>query len=238
MQLTEQKQRLEIAALSSQITKLHNELKDYNLMQIELTRKADAEAESANISREKAIEANRSKQSLESQVASLKDAHESALRRCEELEEEEVRLNSRIITLQGDLGMLNEKLRAKESALSEAADQRGLAAEVETLRSQLSEMRKKLLKKDLDHDLDQISPALAMERERSSRRVYETIIEDLRNQLDSTTTALHEANQRLSDARSRLLRMDELEEEVELYKETAKKVAIESNRCDPLTFCV
>ncbi|CAE7832667.1 unnamed protein product, partial [Symbiodinium microadriaticum] len=82
---------------------------------------------------------------------------------------------------------------------------------------------------DLDAEVDRISPAAAMERERTSRRVYEAIIEDLRTQLDTTTTNLHEVNQRLSDAKSRLLRMDELQEEVELYKETAKKVAIESH---------
>ncbi|CAE7843519.1 unnamed protein product, partial [Symbiodinium microadriaticum] len=76
MQLSEQKQRLEISSLSSQITKLHNELRDHNQMQIELTRKADAEVESASLSRDKASEAIRSKQYLEEQVLSLKSAHE------------------------------------------------------------------------------------------------------------------------------------------------------------------
>jgi chromosome segregation ATPase len=230
MQLNEQKQRLEISTLSSQLTKLRNELNDYNLMQIELTRKADAEAESASISRDKANEALRSKQHLESQVAALKEAHEGALKRCEDLEEEAVHLNGRIMTLQGDLAVLNDKLRSKDQELNGAEGQRAVAAEVESLRAQLSEMRKKLLRKDLDNEVDKISPAAAMERDRNSRRVYESIIEDLRHQLDTTTSALHDANQRLSDARARLLRMDELQEEMELYKETAKKVAIESHR--------
>ena len=230
MQLNEQKQRLEISSLASQVTKLHAELRDHQQMQIELTRKADAEAESASLSKERASEAIRCKQHLEEQVHHLKQAHEKALQRCEILEEEGVELNSKLLTLQGELSDRQEQLRCKENELADAMGQIEVAAEVETLRGQLSDMRKKLLRKDLEMESLHVSPAAAIEKERNSRRVYEAIIEDLRKELDVTTTNLHEANQRLGQAKARLLRMDELEEEVQLYKEAAKRVAIESHK--------
>jgi chromosome segregation ATPase len=230
MEVSEQSLKLEIATLSSLSSKLKSELNDYTLFHEELTKKAEAESEMSAIARKQAADALRMRESLEDQIQALRSAHDSSLKRCDEMEEATVHLNGKILTLQSELATATERLREKESQLADSESQKAVAEEVESLRKQLSEMRRRLLKKDLDEETALISPATSLERDRAGRRVYENIIEDLREQLDRSSAAYHEALRKLNDANTKLLRVQELEDEVQLYKETAKKVAIESHR--------
>ena len=115
-----------------------------------------------------------------------------------------------------------------ETALEEAAGKQVLAQEVETLRAQLTDMRRKLAKRDIEDDVERMTPASMLEREKNNRKVYENLIDDLRGQLDKVTSSYHDCKQKLTEAELKLLRVEELEEQIQIYKENSVKYSQES----------
>ena len=92
----------------------------------------------------------------------------------------------------------------------------------------MSEVRRKLAKRDIEEESHSLTPASVLEREKNNRRVYENLIDDLRAQLDRATHSLTHTKQKLSEATVRLLRVEELEEQVQIYKENSVKYSHES----------
>lgn len=67
-----------------------------------------------------------------------------------------------------------------------------------------------------------------MDREKNSRAVYEGIILDLRTELDSITSTYHDTCQKLETSLKKCARVDQLEEEVAMYRDAAHSTAMES----------
>lgn len=63
-------------------------------------------------------------------------------------------------------------------------------------------------------------------------QVYEGIILELRTELERMALAQHDMTQKLENALQRAARVEQLEEEVTMYRDAAKMTALESQRCD------
>lgn len=224
--LTEKKLLSEIAGLQAERNSLNRELQDVTFQNAELVKRIEAETEASDIASRRAEAAVRTKAQLQEQIEELKEAHEKVLSECHSYAEQISALQMAESTLKEDLSKAQEKVFEQETALASAAAAQGLVSEVESLRTQLHDVRKKLLRRDMD-DAAAVSET---EREMNSKKVYEGIIEDLRLQLERSTSAHHEALQRLSDAMEQNNRYHQLEDELNMYKETTFMVTAESKR--------
>jgi DNA repair exonuclease SbcCD ATPase subunit len=243
LQSNEQKFKMEISQLSSLNNKQRQEISDYELIHQELHQRIEAEVETSQISKALTQEALRSKESYEKQIDVLKHSYDAALKRYEELEEQCNELNSQNLTLQSELSAAREELSEQEVLLKESEEYKVVAAEVHQLRSQLIEIRKKIIYNNYTEEMNSASQGdrgggegamrSTLERERGNRRVYESIIEDLRSQLEKVTASYDDAQRKMSEMRTRVMKLEELQDELDLYKETAKKVALENHKSVP-----
>ena len=64
----------------------------------------------------------------------------------------------------------------------------------------------------------------------STIQVYERIIQELRLELDKLTAKYHETNRRCEEEMRRSSRVDQLEEEIKMYKEMARSISLESQK--------
>ena len=102
------------------------------------------------------------------------------------------------------------------------------------MRSQLNEMRKQLVRRDIDDGTTGHGQGAALSssmagKERQTRQVYEGIIEDLRREGERGSSRIIELNRRLEEMTRKSSRMEQLEQEVSMYKEMAKSMAEERN---------
>jgi chromosome segregation ATPase len=220
--------RDELHATTARVQKLKQEVASSDAANEELTRRMEAECDTASVAHSRVEAAIREKEHVEQQLKRVSESHAHSLTRCEELEESEASLKSSILTLQSELAQSREECSDLTTALEEAAGHQTLAHEVTTLRAQLSEVRRKLAKRDIEEESHSLTPASVLEREKNNRRVYENLIDDLRAQLDRATHSLTHTKQKLSEATVRLLRVEELEEQVQIYKENSVKYSHES----------
>jgi chromosome segregation ATPase len=220
----------ELQSTQVRCEKLKLEVASTDQVNEEVMRRMDAESESASLARDRAEAAIRQKDQVEVQLEKLQECYEKTLKRCGEVEEQDASNQSAMLTLQSDLSQSKDECADLETALEELAGMQVLAQEVETLRAQLTEVRKKLAKRDIEDDVDRVTPATMLEREKNNRKVYEKLIDDLRVQLDKMTLSYHDGKQKLHDAGLKLLRVEELQEQVEIYKENSVKYSQESMR--------
>lgn len=76
-----------------------------------------------------------------------------------------------IFGLNKEMSLLQDRVNRSDAALAEAASAQAMAGEVEGLRAQLADVRKQLLKKDIDKETASLSPRDVIEREHQSRQV-------------------------------------------------------------------
>ena len=182
----------------------------------ELTHRIEAEMETSNISKSIANEVLKSKESYEKQIDILKLSHENCIKRNEELEERMAQMNSKNLTLQSELGEANKKFLENESLLHELEGYKTVASEVHSLRQQLLEIRKKMTQSNIQDEINSVlnvtdGAKSVLDRERGNQRVYESIIEDLRNQLDRMSNLYEECQRKLGDANTKLIRLEEIQ---------------------------
>jgi hypothetical protein len=60
--------------------------------------------------------------------------------------------------------------------------------------------------------------------------VYEGIIVELRTDLDRANARYQEANRKWEEAKTLAVKVQQLEEEVQMYRDTARAAAVESQR--------
>ncbi len=65
--------------------------------------------------------------------------------------------------------------------------------------------------------------------------MYEGVILELRSELDRLSSKYHDVCHKLEETVGQTARIEQLEEEIQMYKETAKAAALESQT---LAFCV
>ena len=63
-------------------------------------------------------------------------------------------------------------------------------------------------------------------------KVFEGIIEDLRSSLDKAINEQYALSQKLEVANKKCSRLEQLEDELSMYRDTVKLVAVENQRCE------
>jgi chromosome segregation ATPase len=207
---------------------LLSEISNLEEVRIELSKKAVAETEIALFQKQRADTANRGKEFTDQQIDEMNASHAQILESNTSLESQLSFAKSNISSLQTELNSFKEKNEDLEIQLVENKGAQAMATEVECLRQQLSTVRKQLVKRDMEDDA-QVSPRAVIEREQHSRGVYEGIILDLRTELDIVTNKYHETSQRLEDVGRKAARIEQLEDEIEIYRDTAKISAVENH---------
>lgn len=138
----------------------------------ELIKRVKAEKEASEIAQSRAETAHRGRQFLEQQIEELRLANMDALNKEAQLEEELNSFRGQVSGLQTELVVLRERSTQLDAALEQASGAQAMVAEVDSLRAQLTEMRKQLLKKDVEDDaVATVAPRLVLEREHQSRQV-------------------------------------------------------------------
>lgn len=220
----------QIDTLNIRLDGLTRELEASLEIQNELQRRNEAENESTAIAKMQYENALKTKVFLEKQVEEYKISYEKILQQNSGNEDEILNLNQQVFSLRNELEMSRELIHQRDTLIQESQGKAQLIAEVENLRHQLNEMRKKMIKKEVDDELDKLTPGSVLEREKGIRKMYEEMIEDLRHQLDKTNSQLLDMTNKQNDALMHLSRLNELEQNVLLYKEAAKIAAVENHR--------
>lgn len=188
----------------------------------------DAEIDAKLAAQEKADAAVKNRLFLESQMTAMRSSFEGALSSSAHLEREVAEHKQTVSDLQEQISHLREKEAQLEKLQQQVTNQQAVSLELETLRTQLQVMRKKLVKKDLEEEAQVVAPRALLEREQQGRLVYEGIIADLRKEVDRVTALYHDAVRRCDDLTLQASRVEALQEEIELYKETARAISQES----------
>ena len=192
--------------------------------------RVQAEVDAGEAARERAEAAARGRDFLDRQVRELREAHEKALSYSSSLEEQVTELKTSLADLQAEFSAAKEKLRESEAAVEQAAGMQGMVMEMEILRAQLNDVRRQLIKRDVEEEAGTMAPRAVMDREQQGRSVYEGIIHDLRAELDRMNNKYHETSRRCEEALRNAARVEQLEEEIQMYKEMARHVSVESQR--------
>jgi hypothetical protein len=214
--------------LHSMRTQLLEEISNLQVAHDDTVSRLDAEIDAKLAAQEKAEAAVKNRVFLESQMSTMRSAYEDALSASADLEREIATQKQMIADLQEQMIQLRDKEAQLETLQRQVTNQQAVSLELETLRTQLQVMRKKLVKKDLEEEAQVVAPRALLEREQQGRLVYEGIIADLRKEVDRVTSLYHDSVRRCDDLTLQASRADALQEEIELYKETAKAISQES----------
>ena len=209
---------------------VHSEdIRNLEIEKDELTKRVVAEAELASSSMMRADVACKGKEFIDQQLDEYRKSHSNALDAKTSLEQQLNHSRNTILSLQNDLSESQKKIMEMEGLLSDASKNQAMASEVELLRNQLSDIRKKLLRREMEEEgSSTLSSKAIIEREQQSRAVYESIILELRTENDKINSKNLETLQKMEDLARKANRVDQLEEEVQMYKDTARMVAVES----------
>lgn len=208
--------------------RMQQELGEVEAEKESILSRVQAEIDAGEAAREQADAAARGRDYLDKQVQDLRQAHEDALKYSSQLEEQLGATKSQLSECRGELSDCKEKLLECEGALEAAAGAQAMTTEIEILRAQLNDVRRQLIKRDLEEEAGVMAPSAVMDREQQGRIVYENIISELRGELDRANGKLHEVTRRYEEAQRNAARVEQLEEEVAMYKEMAKNVSRES----------
>jgi chromosome segregation ATPase len=221
---------------TARIKELEEENKDILDVQKELTLQIGVHTAALAAERTRSEDARVNRQYLDAHVNELRDAHSSALQQCASTESELAAANTKISALMVELTTRREQAQQVEAAQQEAEHAHTLSVEVETLRGELTNVRKQLVRRDVEDEANAassgdgsgLSSKAMSERETNSRKVYEGIIEDLRSSLDKALTEQYALVNQLELARRKGGRVEQLEEEVAMYRDAVKLVAVEN----------
>eukprot|EP01038_Epipyxis_sp_PR26KG_P006650 gene6650-9129_t len=196
----------------------HDELLSRIEVEIETTKSAQSHAEAAT----------RGKDFAEKQLSQLRETHQDAIQRAHKSEELCNESKSKISNLTSELNLAYDRIAELEDLTKGLQGMQSMMSEIDSLRNQLNEMKKQLIKRDLEDEAGNSAPRMILERENSGRQVYEGIIMELRSEIDKISNKYFETNRKLEESLRKATRVDQLEEEVQMYKEMAKNVTEES----------
>jgi chromosome segregation ATPase len=148
------------------------------IKQLEDTLRSERNMSSSMKERSDSIQKNNN--FLENQIKEIKELYEKTLSNNLLLEETYNSVKLTHNSLQDELFAQRKRNQDMELQLSSMVNNQEMKSELETLRKQLVDMRKKLLQKDLENESHgMISSQQLMEREQQGRQVSETIFESL-----------------------------------------------------------
>lgn len=161
----------ELDQLSNEKQFYLRDIADLELTKTEIINTMNAEIESAKAAKELADSSIRNREFLGDQLQELKDLHQEALEKNIALEQELTTIKSSFNLLKNDFLNVKESLMQAEAALEEEKGREFMDGEIETLRAQLNDVRKQLIRRDLEDEAGSIGSRAAMDREQSGRQV-------------------------------------------------------------------
>lgn len=151
-----------------------DEVRDLEAAQSELQKRLVAEGEASESARIRAEVAGRGREFVDAQIDELKVAYNKSVDLNRQMEAELTTAKSAVNTHLTELASAREHNRQLEEQLAHMETSQSMAMEIECLRAQLSEMRRQLVKRDMDDESASISPKYALDREQNSRIVCTT----------------------------------------------------------------
>ena len=164
-------------------------------------------------------------------IEELKESNTRISTECKTLQGEVNDTNSMLSTLQLEKSTLQERLATAENSVSRLESTASIDADVRQLRSQLSEAKRQLVEQSINKEAEKVSSASLsiVEKEEHSRKVYENVIMELRTDLEKERKSKTVVLEQIESLKTKCVRVDELEMEMTLYKETAQKAKEEIN---------
>ncbi len=222
-------------SLNDQIKVLISERDEYSVLIKELDRTVEdissqlrSESETRQALQEKADFAVQNRSFLDDQLLQLRRKYEEIKEEHLVMIENEMNYKRQLTLFEEENQLLMNKVNEYEHMKEEVKSMQSLTLEIETLRSQLNHMRKRLIQRDLEEEAGVMTPQAIIEREQQGRQVYEGIIQDLRLEIDRLNVKYHELLRKYDEMMIKAGRVEQLEEEVEMYKEMIKNLTTES----------
>jgi chromosome segregation ATPase len=222
-------------SLNDQIKVLISERDEYSVLikeldgnVEELTSQLQAESATRQALQEKAEFAVQNRHFVDEQLQIVREKYEEMKSEHLVLIENEIGYKRQLHLFEEENQTLLKQVSEMETMKEEMSRMSSLHAEIETLRSSLSHMRKRLIQRDLEEEAGVLTPQVILDREQQGRQVYEGIIQDLRLEIDRLNVKYHELQRKYDEVMLRAGRVDSLEEEVEMYKEMVKNLTAES----------
>lgn len=230
LEVREEQQLEELGFYRSQETELRATINELEEMQTQLTSRIAAEEQILEAARSQASVAAKGREFVDLQVRELSDQYDRACEHNRQLEAESTDMRVSLTQCQTELLQAKDKIAQLESVVQTVESNTNLSVEVSYLRTQMADMRKKLIRKDMtDLESGSSSSKALRDRENSSRLVYEGIILDLRTEIERLTVQYHDNQARHEELLKKASRVDQLEEEVRLYKECVTSNGMEND---------
>lgn len=207
---------------------LQNELADWKAAYDNLTARLQAETKTIASLQKKVENSERSSTLLDQQLLHLQGIYGESKDTCHRLSIQLAASEASASKFRSELSRSKDQVLELESSLHAASETHMLAKQLDSIHSQFSDMRKHMIQRDLDDESGVNAQRSHFEREMQGRLVYEKIINGLRSDIDDSSSKLQEAGFQLEKALDRCLRLEQLESEIDVYKDAAKRAVEET----------
>jgi chromosome segregation ATPase len=137
---------------NAEINALHDDISVLETTEREYGLQIDAFKNAIAIEKQKSESSQRSKEYLEAQVNELREAHSTALQQCAAVESELAAARTAVGSLNAELMAARDQNIQQEALRREAESARSLSTEVERLHAELLEVRRQLVRRDLESE--------------------------------------------------------------------------------------
>ena len=161
----------ELRELREQHESVLKELHDLEVNRDQLSAQVRAEMDASDAAKERAQSAARGREFLDRQLHELQEKHGQALRYNASLEEELTQEKSTAAELRTEVSTLREKLVQSQGVAEQATGAQAMVMEMDLLRSQLNDVRRQLLRRDVEDEAGVMAPQAIAIREEQCRSV-------------------------------------------------------------------
>lgn len=198
----------------------------------EILQHIQLEKEAHEAMRERANAAVRNRTFLDEQVIEIKTLYEETLQKNNDYESTINDLQLTILKLSEKLQELSNQIDEKDHQLQKHSHQTTYQQEISQLKIQLTVMKKQLLQQQLQQENQfdgngGYTSQSILQREQQGKQVYDTIIQDLRHEQQQINSKYEELLGKHNIMMMKAQRVDQLEEEIIMYKEMAKHITLE-----------
>ena len=161
----------ELRELREQHESVLKELHDLEVNRDQLSAQVRAEMDASDAAKERAQSAARGREFLDRQLHELQEKHGQALRYNASLEEELTQEKSTAAELRTEVSTLREKLVQSQGVAEQVTGAQAMVMEMDLLRSQLNDVRRQLLRRDVEDEAGVMAPQAIAIREEQCRSV-------------------------------------------------------------------
>ena len=225
---TSQTERAQLQLLIQENQVLQCEVADWKTAYENITARLQAETTTIALLQKKVETSERSSTLFEQQLLHLQGIYGESKDTCHRLSIQLAASEASVSKLRSELSRCKDQVLELESSLHEASETHSLAKQLDSIHSQFTDMKKHMIQRDLDDESGVNFQRSHFEREMQGRLVYEKIINGLRSEIDDSSSKLQDAGFQLEKALERCLRLEQLESEIDVYKDAAKRAVEET----------